>query len=573
MEDTAPRYTSSSFIPLPTAGVEFVANRCVPTNYSRNHNNSNCGIGLEYSSVDYKTQSSKRPRRSLEGTYRNAAWKSKETYSPGIVGLHEEIEEFYNFVIPTRAEDAMRLLAVEHITKVVNSLWPQAKVEVFGSYRTGLCLPTSDIDMVILGEWDSLPLHTLGKALESSGISGSDINVIAKASVPIIKLVHTPSRVKVDISFNMRNGVKSAKMIKGYKKKYPVLPKLVMVLKQFLLNRNLNEVFNGGMSSYCLTLLIISYLQGPHKPGSPTASTNLGTLLLEFFELYGLNFNYENVAISVSDGGSYKPKTAPWASFLSVEDPLQEGNDIAKGSYLMQTVKLSFQNAYYVLHKHVTSSGSIRPNSILGEIISIEDPVLEHRQWVIDNLHSVTNMLKALKDNDNEERVDEDSDLKGRDSNPLLSDQHSVVPQSHSLSTSNSSSLSQAAVPQHIPRLSPRSDIIVGAIVRNDAKLVPQAFQKVKNSRPTNPSGPSKSDSDMSSACAMSSGSMPPIHSKQVTREFHSQRYIHGNGQAFKFSADRNQPYNAQEKPSVSYKKSKQRNKRDSEKISSSRQR
>lgn len=32
------------------------------------------------------------------------------------------------------------------------ALWPQARVEVFGSFRTGLYLPTSDIDLVVIGE-------------------------------------------------------------------------------------------------------------------------------------------------------------------------------------------------------------------------------------------------------------------------------------------------------------------------------------------------------------------------------------------------------------------------------------
>lgn len=35
---------------------------------------------------------------------------------------------------------------------------------------------------------------------------------------------------------------------------------------------------------------------------------NLGVLLIEFFELYGNNFNYFNTGISVRDGGSYFSK-------------------------------------------------------------------------------------------------------------------------------------------------------------------------------------------------------------------------------------------------------------------------
>jgi non-canonical poly(A) RNA polymerase PAPD5/7 len=43
--------------------------------------------------------------------------------------------------------------------------------------------------------------------------------------------------------------------------KFPNLKYLVLVLKQFLLQRDLNEVFTGGISSYSLILLTISFLQ------------------------------------------------------------------------------------------------------------------------------------------------------------------------------------------------------------------------------------------------------------------------------------------------------------------------
>jgi len=67
--------------------------------------------------------------------------------------------------------------------------------------------------------------------------------------------------MKVDISFNTSNGVKSATLIQDYCKRFPALPKLVYVLKQFLLQRDLNEVFTGGISSYSLILMTVSFLQ------------------------------------------------------------------------------------------------------------------------------------------------------------------------------------------------------------------------------------------------------------------------------------------------------------------------
>ena len=40
----------------------------------------------------------------------------------------------------------------------------------------------------------------------------------------------------------------------------------------------------------------------------PTKDSNLGVLLIEFFELYGVNFNWEVTGISIRDGGYYFPK-------------------------------------------------------------------------------------------------------------------------------------------------------------------------------------------------------------------------------------------------------------------------
>lgn len=221
-------------------------------------------------------------------------------------------------MIPTATEHALRVQVVSRIESVVLSLWPSARVEVFGSFRTGLYLPTSDIDLVVLGNWEKLPLRTLENELVAHGIAEPmSVRVLDKASVPIIKLTDRESQVKVDISFNMQSGVQSAELIKDYKRKYPVLSKLVLVLKQFLLQRDLNEVFTGnfeeifilhfrfccsisfigGISSYSLILMCISFLQLHQRQNFDNA--NLGVLLLEFVELYGKKFNYMKTGISI----------------------------------------------------------------------------------------------------------------------------------------------------------------------------------------------------------------------------------------------------------------------------------
>ena len=79
--------------------------------------------------------------------------------------------------------------------------------------------------------------------------------------------------MKVDISFNMQNGLRTAELVKMYKKQFPALQKLIYVLKQFLLQRDLNEV-RLGLSEPVLSdsvnisgfhgrpLLLLSHLDG-----------------------------------------------------------------------------------------------------------------------------------------------------------------------------------------------------------------------------------------------------------------------------------------------------------------------
>ncbi len=71
------------------------------------------------------------------------------------------------------------------------------------------------------------------------------IKVLDKTAVPIIKLQDRLTGIRVDVSSNVENGVRAADLIKLFKKRFPVLTKLVYVLKQFLHQRNLNEVLSA----------------------------------------------------------------------------------------------------------------------------------------------------------------------------------------------------------------------------------------------------------------------------------------------------------------------------------------
>lgn len=156
-----------------------------------------------------------------------------------------------------------------------------------------------------------------------------DIQVIARAKVPIIKFVCTLGQFHVDISINQANGLQAAQFVNRWLVKQPAIRPLVMVLKQFLQQRALSEVFTGGLGSYSVTLLVLSFLQLHPKlqRGEISASQNLGVLLMELLELYGKNFGYDYCTIVVRGRGYYMSKMDSMMYderkpfLLSIQDP------------------------------------------------------------------------------------------------------------------------------------------------------------------------------------------------------------------------------------------------------------
>ncbi|KAK9971774.1 hypothetical protein ABG768_025125 [Culter alburnus] len=393
----------------------------------------------------------------VEDVYTGTPWKSRN-YPDGVVGLHEEIKDFYDYISPRPEEEHMREEVVTRIQRVIKDLWPNAEVQVFGSFSTGLYLPTSDIDLVVFGNWETLPLWTLEEALRKRQVADENsVKVLDKATVPIIKLTDAHTEVKVDISFNVQSGVKAANLIKDFKQQYPVLPYLVLVLKQFLLQRELNEVFTGGIGSYSLFLMAVSFLQLHYREDVCSSNSNLGVLLIEFFELYGRNFNYLKTGIRIKDGGSYVAKDEVQKgmldgyrpSMLYIEDPLQPGNDVGRSSYGAMQVKEAFDYAYVVLSHAVSPIAKYYPNnkseSILGRIIRVTQEVAEYRDWISAQWGQKSNNESVLNCNANDVTLLVEPEELDECNNNLSEDGVGLPPVSRSKVSSNSSSPSPSS--------------------------------------------------------------------------------------------------------------------------------
>lgn len=311
------------------------------------------------------------------------------------LALHYEILEFERYMSPTQSEASTRQALVETVTSIIQALWPESRVEVFGSYATNLYLPTSDIDICVMnspqGGGNAPAFHEhleLAQAIRNVKGMAKRVNII-KAKVPLVKIVASDSNVQCDISFNRANGPGNVPVIKKYIAMYPALRPLLMVLKCFLQQRSLNEVFSGGLGSYSVLLLVVSHLQMSGY-NFPRASPNLGTALLNFFRLYGRTFNFCLTGIRVKDEGSYIDKFAQYqttagdAPRFSIEDPNDATNELGRNSFAAGRIRRAFTHGYSVIDKwrRADESGAASP---LSSILHADKMVGDRRQFVVDD--------------------------------------------------------------------------------------------------------------------------------------------------------------------------------------------
>ena len=177
-----------------------------------------------------------------------------------LISLHNEIVGFCKLMEPHPEEMKEREALVEKFTQLAHSVFGKCQVDVFGSQVTGLCLPSSDIDIAIqletagdkkeqdgeetskekssgepssetkteqqkkeeeakdMENWDtpsSSPLQRLGVALRNEWMGDlSYLEVIENTRIPLVKFTHKPTGISVDVCFDKTTGPQAAALMK-----------------------------------------------------------------------------------------------------------------------------------------------------------------------------------------------------------------------------------------------------------------------------------------------------------------------------------------------------------------------
>ncbi len=92
-----------------------------------------------------------------------------------------------------------------------------------------------------------------------------DLEAIKKTKVPIIKFTEMEYGIKFDLSFNQEDGLRNNIEIQKGLDFYPELKYIMMTMKMFLFQRGFNSTYTGGISSFLLFNLVLTYLRDHYK--------------------------------------------------------------------------------------------------------------------------------------------------------------------------------------------------------------------------------------------------------------------------------------------------------------------
>ena len=120
-------------------------------------------------------------------------------------------------------------------------------------------------DCLTLSDWEKKRrLASVGDVLRKAGVT-TWVNRIFGARVPIITFATTEELGEISVDISIRNeeeaGVRAIPLVKQYLTEMQALKPLILAVKAFLSLRDLNDLSQGTLSSYAITLMCINFLQ------------------------------------------------------------------------------------------------------------------------------------------------------------------------------------------------------------------------------------------------------------------------------------------------------------------------
>ena len=169
-----------------------------------------------------------------------------------IKSLQKDILDFQDYIKDQNKKN--RIIVDELIRLVqtsVNDCIPEYEVKLYGSHATNLCLPWSDLDIVLVNK--RVPFSTNYTVLQNLYLVLLDkpwkksIKLIDSALIPIIKITANDEfncmQMDISIQDGKHFGLKSVELVKSFMNEFEALEPLIFSMKNLLKNANLNDPY------------------------------------------------------------------------------------------------------------------------------------------------------------------------------------------------------------------------------------------------------------------------------------------------------------------------------------------
>jgi DNA polymerase sigma len=264
---------------------------------------------------------------------------------------------------------------------LVKLLGPHIDVVRFGSTANGLSVRSSnDIDVSVqIADLEKIEdeeyqakekgelIEKIGSYFESLRVK--KILILANARVPVVKFTYPETGTHVDITINNTLACLNTKLLADYCAIDHRLPQMVSIVKHWAKQRDVNDPYQGTLSSYCYVLMCIFHLQ-TRSPAilpvlqdlPPTVSEQVGEwkvsyfdnveelkgfgskntqtlaeLVWEFFEYWAWRHDYQHSVVSIRLGKAIPKEDKDWTKrvgrdrhLLCVEDPFLLSHDLGR---------------------------------------------------------------------------------------------------------------------------------------------------------------------------------------------------------------------------------------------------
>ncbi|KAK6532255.1 hypothetical protein TWF281_006447 [Arthrobotrys megalospora] len=346
-------------------------------------------------------------------------------------------------VSPAPEEIAMKNTTLRRITEICSNLVPGSRIIPFGSLVSGFATKGADMDVIFAHDTldpqpfsheSSIPVKLANEFLKR----GFEVDLLIRTRVPILKIKTPgsgeprsrpgspsaeevlkedlgeepwPENISCDIGFKAHLGITNSYFFRTYSQCDPRFREMVLFVKQWSKNRDLNSPYFGTLSSYGYVLMVAHFLINivqppvlpnlqliPPEPDTPESELTqdgfniwyfkdiskitsgellpggknqmgLGQLLYEFFQYFTTNFNFvgEVVTIRRPGGVMYKQEKG-WTSarervgemttyqdryLLALEDPFEITHNVGRtcGGPGVRRIRGEMQRAAQIIRK------------------------------------------------------------------------------------------------------------------------------------------------------------------------------------------------------------------------------